>query len=110
MTRKRGDADESIFLVLLKRYAQTFLLIGALSGMLYTGFTHFASAADVESKYKALDRKIDVARLMARKEKIEDDLFKLRSDPPRRGTQAQIQRYETELRDVNARLRDLERK
>ena len=47
--------------------------------------------------------------LEARKARIEDELFRLRSDQARQGTQPQILRYESELRDVSARLRDLEK-
>jgi len=93
------------FLVHAKDIAGVVLLMGMASA----GMNHFATAADVTQKFNAVRVEIKIVALEARKTRVEDELFRLRSDPKKQGTQAQIQRFEAELRDVTARLRDLER-
>ena len=106
--RRKGEREGG-FIVILQRYAQTLIALAMAGGILYGGLTHFATAADVEKKFNAIQVDLKVVALEARKARIEDELFRLRSDPARQGTQPQILRYEAELRDVFARLRDLEK-
>lgn len=108
MKRRSGEAGAG-FVTMLQRYAQTLIALAAAGAVVYGGLTHFATAADVEKKFNVIQIDLKVVALEARKARIEDELFRLRSDSPRQGTQAQILRYEAELRDVSARLRDLEK-
>ena len=91
-------------------HAKDFVAVLALTAMIAGGMNHFATAADVEKKFKSLQVELKVAGLEARRTRVEDELFRLRSegktDP---GTRAQIARFESELRDVTQRLRDLEK-
>jgi len=95
-------------MVVVQRYAQTLIAVVIASGMVYGGVTHFATAADVEKKFKSVQTDIKVTANEARRDRLNDELFRLRSGPNFKGRDAQIQRFESELRDVNARLRALE--
>ena len=91
-------------------HAKDFVAVGALAAMIYGGMTHFATAADVEKKFQALKIELKVVNLQSRKERIEDELFRLRAEGGNSpSTRAQIARYEAELRDISQRLRDLEK-
>ena len=91
-------------------HAKDAVAVLVLVGMGIAGINHFATAADVEKKFNALSTKIELAVMEARKARIEDELFRLRTGPADKGTLAQIERFESELRNVNAKVRDLERK
>ena len=104
MKRRSGESSGS-FVVMLQRYAQTIIALVMVGGLAMAGLNHFATAADVAQ----IKGELKAVALDARKARIEDELFKLRSDKPTRGSNAQIQRYESELRDINARLRDLQK-
>lgn len=104
------DHKRNRFNGFLLTHAKDLAAVFVLIGMAYAGMTHFATAADVEKKYNSLRIEIKVSTLEGRKARIEDELFRLRSDGGKSaGTSAQIQRYESELRDVSQRLRDLEK-
>ena len=90
-------------------HAKELVALGALVAMASAGMTHFATAADVDKKFMAIKVELKTVSLEARKARIEDELFRLRSDTKQKGTMPQILRYEAELRDVSARLRDLEK-
>jgi len=93
----------------LLHHAKDLMAVCALAVMVTAGMNHFATAADVEKKFQEVRVEIKTVALEVRKARIEDELFRLRSDPKQQGTHAQIERYEAELRDVSARLRNLER-
>ena len=90
-------------------HAKELVAVGALIAMASAGMTHFATAADVDKKFISIKMELKTVSLEARKARIEDELFRLRSDTKQKGTMPQILRYEAELRDVSARLRDLEK-
>lgn len=109
--RRRTDKrNGSAFVIVLQRYAQ-LLVTGALAvGVIVAAINHFATAADVEQKFLAVKRQITVATVTARKQIVEDKLYDLRSlSRQNSATRAAIEKYDAELRDLNARLRDLER-
>ena len=105
MRRKRNG-----FIAFAFAHAKDAVAVLVLAGMMVAGLNHFATAADVEKKFSTLSTKIDLAVMEARKARIEDELFRLRTGAKDKGTQAQIERFESELRNVNAKIRDLERK
>ena len=109
-TRRKNDDDgrEKGALIYLMRHSKDIVAVLVLGSMLLAGFSYFASAADVEKKFTAVKVEIKTVALEARRQRIEDELFRLRSGPPSKGATAQIHRYESELRDVSARLRQLE--
>lgn len=86
-----------------KDIGAVLILVGTIS----VGTTHFATAADVNAKYTLLKTEIKATGLEARKSRIEDELYRLRNEPPSRGNDAQIKRFEAELLDISAKLRDL---
>ena len=125
---RRGDdpgRDKGV-MIFAQRHVQPLVGLAALVGVIYGAMTHFVSAedfkkksteveqkfaaanADGEKKYGFLRIELRVVALEARKNRIEDELFRLCNDVKRQGTTPQIQRYETELVDVAKRLRDLE--
>ena len=107
--RRRGDSGkEKGLFIFLWRHAKDIAAIVLLAGMVISGSTYFATAADVEQKFSSLKVDIKKSALEGRKLNIEDALFRLRSGPKQQGTTAQIERFEAELRDVSARLRQLE--
>jgi len=97
-----------------------------LVGTVAVGLSHFATAKDVSEKFVEQDKKMiaasqDVEKKFAsvqsaitkssletRQQRIQDELFRLRSDTQQKGTMPQIQRFEAELLDVSARLRQLD--
>ncbi len=92
------------------KYAKDIITIAAAGALIAGAFTHFATAADVEKKFKILEISIKVVSLDSRKTYIEDQLFRLRAEGTNSpSNRAQIARFESELRDVQAKLRDLER-
>lgn len=94
----------------VSKYARDMTAVLVLVGMAGVGATHFATAADVEKKFQTLRAEIKISTLESRKARIEDELFRLRSDGGNSSsTRAQIARYEAELRDISQRLRDLEK-
>jgi hypothetical protein len=95
-------------LIFVWRHAKEIAAIVLLAGMVISGSTYFATAADVEQKFSSLKVDIKKSALEGRKLNIEDALFRLRSSPKQQGTTAQIERFEAELRDVSARLRQLD--
>jgi len=97
-------------MVLLQRYAQTIVTICTAGLLIYGGLTHFATAGDVDKKFKEVSMKIDATSARQNRDRYEDELFRLRQQPASDVTQALIRRYESKLEDVNARLRDLEKK
>lgn len=109
-TRRRRDdtGAEKGALIFLWRHAKDIAAIVLLGGMMVAGLAHFATAADVEQKFSAIKIEIKTVALEARRQRIEDELFRLRSDIKQKGAQPQIERYDAELRDVSARLRQLE--
>ena len=90
-------------------HAKDMIAVLILVGMASAGMNHFATASDVKQTFNSLRVEVKIVALEGRKTRIEDELFRLRSDPKKQGSQAQIQRFEAELRDVTQRLRDLER-
>lgn len=105
MRRKRVG-----FLCFALAHAKDAVAVVIFTGMAIAGLNHFATAADVQQKFDTLTTKIDVAVMEGRKARIEDELFRLRTGREDKGTKAQIERFESELRNVNAKIRDLERK
>ena len=105
MRRKRNG-----FIAFAFAHAKDAVAVLMLIGIGIAGLNHFATAADVQQKFDTLTTKIDVAVMEGRKARIEDELFRLRTGAKDKGTQAQIERFESELRNVNAKIRDLERK
>jgi len=108
--RRRND-DEGRpkgALIFLWRHAKDITAFLVLCMLGFSGFSYFASAADVEKKFTAVKVEIKTVALEARRQRIEDELFRLRIGGRDKGTLAQIQRFESELRDVSARLRQLE--
>ena len=112
MTMKRRRRDEigrdKGILIFVWRHAKEIAAVVLLVGMVVSGSTYFATAADVDNKFNSLKVDIKKSALEGRKLNIEDALFRLRSGPREKGTIAQIERFEAELRDVSARLRQLE--
>lgn len=90
------------------RHSKEIVSLLLLVGMLIAGMSHFATAAEVEKKFAAVKIEIKVVGLESRRDRIQDELFRLRNDINQKGTAAQIERYESELLDVSARLRQLE--
>ena len=108
--RRRDRPDTSAVVVLLQRYAVLLLTLGALSSGFYGMFTYYAKASDVETKFKSVVNTIEVRDLNAKKERYEDELFRLRLiNRPDSSTRALIDRYQQKLNAAEARLRDLER-
>jgi len=110
MKRRRRDEigrDKGI-LIFVWRHAKEIAAVVLLVGMVVSGSTYFATAADVDNKFNSLKTDIKKSALEGRKLSIEDALFRLRSGPREKGTMAQIERFEAELRDVRARRRQLE--
>lgn len=94
----------------LLSHAKDLVAIFVLAGMIAGGMSHFATAADVEKKFTSIKVELKVVSLESRKSRIEDELFRLRSEAKvSPGISAQIARYEAELRDLSQRLRDLEK-
>lgn len=112
MTMKRRRRDEigrdKGILIFVWRHAKEIAAVVLLAGMVVSGSTYFATAADVDNKFNSLKTDIKKSALEGRKLNIEDALFRLRSGPKQQGTVAQIERFEAELRDVSARLRQLD--
>jgi len=109
-TRRRQDESgrDKGALIFLWRHAKEIAAIVLLAGMVISGSTYFATAADVDQKFNSLKVDIKKSALEGRKLNIEDALFRLRSGPREKGTVAQIERFEAELRDVSARLRQID--
>ena len=107
--RTRKSDSPKTALGWLLTHAKDIIAVFVLAGMVSVGMSHFATAADVSKKFAAIKIELKIAVFEARKARIEDELFRLRSDTKKQGTDPQIQRYEAELRDVSARLRDLEK-
>jgi len=112
MKTKRRKNDETGTergaVIFLWRHAKDIAAAVVLFGMAMAGVSYFATAADVDKKFSAVKVEIKTVALEARRQRIEDELFRLRLGSPEKGTTAQIQRYEAELRDVTARLRQLD--
>ena len=107
--RRRDDSgSERGVIIFLWRHAKDVAGVVVLLGMMIAGLSHFATAADVEQKFTAIKIELKTVALEARRQRIEDELFRLRSDTKQKGTMPQIERYESELRDVSARLRQLD--
>src|SRR3990172_2481783 len=104
MRRKRNGLVAFAF-----SHAKDAVAVLVLVGIVSGGLNHFATAADVQQKFGKLETKIELAVMEARKARIEDELFRLRTGTKDKGTSAQIERFESELRNVNAKMRDLER-
>ena len=108
--RRKDSPDANGIVILLQRYAVLLLTIGALTTGFYGMFTYYAKASDVEKKFKSVSVQLEVADINARKERYEDELFRLRLvHKPDNSTRALIHRYETKLNAVDARLRDLQK-
>jgi CRISPR/Cas system-associated protein Cas10 (large subunit of type III CRISPR-Cas system) len=108
--RRKGDGSErGVLSVLLLRYLQLIISLSVVTGLAYGGLTHFASAQDVRRNYSQLSLQIEEATLGARKERYEDELFRLRNLPDSSQNAALIQRYVAKLDDINQRLRDIDR-
>ena len=107
--RRRKTDKPATLIEWFLHHAKDLVAVGVLAAMATAGLTHFATAADVDKKFASLRVELKSVALEARKARLEDELFRLRTDTKQKGTQPQIQRYEAELRDVSARLRDLER-
>jgi hypothetical protein len=96
-------------LAIVGRRASEIFSIILVGGALYGAHSYYASAADVDKKYERLDNKVDVGLSELRKAMIADQLVRLRTGKKDAGTDAQIKHYESELQNINAKLRDLER-
>ena len=92
-----------------KRASEIFSII-LVGTALYGVHSYYASAADVDKKYERLDSKVDVGLSELRKAMIADQLVRLRTGKKDPSTDAQIKHYESELQNVNDKLRDLDRK
>jgi len=110
----------------IQMLAGTFISVVVVIGMIVGAANRYATAdevkkleantenkfaatnADVEKKFSAVKVEIKTVALEARRQRLEDELFRLRTNVNEKGAMAQIQRYESELRDVTARLRQLE--
>jgi len=86
-----------------KNIAGVLVLVGMMWGLP----TYFATAADVNAKFTQLRVEIKANNLESRKARIEDELYRLRNEPLSRGNDAQIKRFEAELLDISAKLRDM---
>lgn len=96
--------------------AKNLVALIMLGGLIGAGFGHFASAADVNQKFRSIQAQIysvavegKIDSETRRRDRIQDELFRLRNGPNTKGSRAQIQRYESQLQDSNQRLRDLEK-
>ena len=107
--RRRDDSgSERGVVIFLWRHAKDIAGVLVLGGMMIAGLSHFATAADVEKKFASVKVETKTVALEARRQRIEDELFRLRSGTREKGTAAQIERYEADLLDVSARLRQLD--
>jgi len=106
--RRRSDRQFGSPWAYLRRYAHELVTFTTAGIIMWGGFSYFATAADVETKFELLDRKIDTTAAEERKYRIENELFRLRSTNSRDPSiKAQIQRYEADLQTIDNRLRDL---
>ncbi len=109
--RRRSDPkDDGALAILAKRYASPLIVFGVLATGFWGTFNYYAKAADVEKKFSSVVTTIEVRDLRAKRERYEDELFRLRLvKRPDESTRALINRYESKLNATDARLRDLER-
>ena len=114
--RRRSDPQNGgMLMILAKRYAQPVITLAVAAGIVMGAVSHFATAADVESKFQAIQLSIRQASLdsqiameKAEQRHLEDKLDELRNAPATRSNRAAILRYETRLDNVNDRIRSLE--
>jgi len=108
--RRRDRQDTNGIVILLQRYAVLLLTLGALTTGFYGMFTYYAKAEDVDKKFSSVVQRIELKDLNAKKERYEDELFRLRLvHNPDRSTRALIDRYQSKLNATEALLRDLQR-
>jgi len=109
--RSRGrDREGNKFVIMLQRYATLLVTLIVLAGGFSTMATYYARADDVRKQFRSVTHQLEVADIHARKERYEDELFRLRLvTSPDNSTRALIQRYETKLNAAEARLRDLQK-
>lgn len=108
--RKEDPEDANPVWIVIRRWMQTIIMLGAIVPISVAAFTHFATAADVEKKFTTLRAEMRMESAILQKKMMEIELFKLRSsgknDPV---TQAQIDQFESELNNLNAKIRELDR-
>lgn len=95
--------------VLLQRHLQLLITISVAIGIIIGGVNHFATASDVQQKFVLIQNKVDSTAQQQRKERIENELFRLRQERKTQANDALIKRYESQLDDADKRLRDLDR-
>lgn len=105
----------------LLKHAKDIIAVVVLAGMMVAGMNHFATAGDVEKKFNQvgvdMSQKFNqisiqykAGRLEDRKKAVEDKLDDLRETPDSRMRNVgRIKRLETELDDLSAKIRNLER-
>ena len=113
--RRKTDKPRPASVAWLFAHAGQIVSVIILAGFIGAGMTHFATAADVEEKFQALQQQIRFAakdakreRLKSDKDRIEDKLRELRNSRNPRRVRPSILHYQSRLEDINERLRDLE--
>lgn len=96
-------------------HAKDLVALILLASMGVAGYSHFATAGDVEQKFNAIQMQITAAsrdarreRLLASRDGVEDKLRELRHSRSQ-SAKENIPHYEARLQDINERLRNLER-
>lgn len=114
---RRSTDRKPTFVDSVRKYAQTLVSLALAVGVVVTGLNHFATAGDVDTKFKVLRQEIrqssldqQIATMRSERQRYDDKLFELRAERNPRKNQPTIQRYESLLQDTNQRLRDLELK
>lgn len=109
-TQRSTDDNGHAMIAILYRYAQFIVTMIAIIAAMYGASKHFATAADVDKKFSDMRIELRLNAAATQKQILEIELYKLRSsgksDP---ATMAQIRQFETELDNVNAKIRDLEK-
>lgn len=112
--RRKSDRPKTLVGWMLM-HAKDLVAVLVLAGLVLGGYSHFATAADVEKKFSAIQMQITQAsrdakreRLLSDRDRVEDKLRELRHSRFR-SAKENIPHYEARLQDINERLRNLER-
>lgn len=111
MQQRREDKEGPVekVRVTVHRWLSTIIAAAIVASGLWAAPMYFATAADVNKKYSELRAEMKLESALLQKRIMEIELFKLRSsgktDPV---TQAQINQFESELVNLNAKIRQLE--
>jgi hypothetical protein len=106
--QRRGERKGGL-VVLVQRYAQTLIAVVIAGGMVYGGLTHFATAGDVEQKFKTLAVENKASEYRLTRLFLMSELYRLRKERRTPDNEAQIKSLESQLQDADQRLRDIER-